>query len=88
MRGSGFIDLLQILKNKKSIINLKNTDDEHFKWSILAALYHDEVRAKNKNKENDAVSYQRRADDLNFNGIDFPVRLYQIEKFMQQNENI
>lgn len=38
-----------------------------------------------KNKYN-AVSYQRWTDDLNFNG--FPVRLHQIEKFMQQNEHI
>lgn len=88
LRGSGFIELPKVLKNKRAIINLKNTDDECFKWSILAALHYDEVRAKNKNKANDAKSYSRWMDELNFNGIDFPVRLNQIKKFMHQNQQI
>lgn len=61
-----------------------NTDDECFKWSILAALHYNEVFAKNKNKANDATSYQLWADELNFNGINFPVRLNQIKKFMNR----
>lgn len=43
LRGSGFISLPKSLKNKKSILNLKNTYNECFKWSILAALHHDKV---------------------------------------------
>lgn len=46
------------------------------------------MSAKNKNKASDAISYRRWANDLNFDGIDFPVRLNQIEKFMQQNEHL
>lgn len=88
LRGSGDIELPKQLKNKRAIINLKNTYEECFKWTILAALHHDEVREINKNKVNDAACYKRWAHELNFNGIDFPVRLNQIEKFMQQNEDI
>lgn len=88
LRGSGFIELPRVLKGKRAIVNLKNTFDECFKWSILAALHHEEVYAKNRNKVNDAASYHRWANELNFNDIDFPVRLNQIEKFMQQNEHI
>lgn len=88
LRGSHFIELPKILKNKRAIINLKNTDNECFKWSILAALHYNEVFAKNKNKANDANRYFRWSNELNFKGIDFPVRLNQIEKFMQQNEQI
>lgn len=88
LSGSGFIELPKILKNKRAIINLKNTYNECFKWSILAALHYDEVFAKNKNKANDATRYRLWSDELNFNGINFPVRLNQIEKFMQQNEQI
>lgn len=88
LRGSGFIELPKILKNKKSIVNLKNTGDECFKWSILAALHYNEVYAENRNKVKNATSYIRWTNELNFNGIEFPVQLDQIDKFMQQNEGI
>lgn len=89
LRGSSFIELPSGLKNKRSIINLENkNDNECFKWAILAALHSDEVRARNKNKVNDVESYLLWKNELNFDGIDFPVRLNQIEKFMQQNEGL
>lgn len=70
LRGSGFIVLPKVLKAKRAIVNLKNTYDECFKWSILSALHHNEVYAKNRNKVNDAASYQCWANELNFDGID------------------
>lgn len=85
LRGSGFIDLPKAIKNKKSIVNLKNTFNECFKWSILAAMHNNEVHAR---KVNDAASYRYWANEMNFEGIDFPVRLNQIHKFMDQNEGI
>lgn len=88
LHASGFIELPRVLKNKRSIINLKNTNDECFKWAILSALHYDEVHARNKNKVNNAESYCQWRNELDFDGIDFPVRLNQIEKFMQQNEGI
>lgn len=88
LQGGGDIDLPQILKNKKAIINLKNTNDECFKWSILAALHHDEMRKKRIKKVNDATSYKLWSNELNFDGIEFPMQLTQIEKFMAQNEDI
>lgn len=89
LRGSGNnIELPKKLKNKRSIVNLINTHDECFKWSILAALHYEEVYVKNRHKVNDAASYRFWANELNFNGIDFPVKLNQIEKFMQQNNQL
>lgn len=88
IKGSQYIELLKKLKNKRAIINLKNTDDQCFKWAILAALHHDEVQAKNDRKVNDVSRYAEWVDELNFDGIDFPVQLNQIEKFMKQNESI
>ena len=32
--GSSYISLSSYLKNKKAIINMKNNDEECFKWSI------------------------------------------------------
>lgn len=88
LRGSGYIELPKQLKGRKSVVNLKNTNNECFKWSILAALHYDEVHKKNRNITNDAFSYKLWKDELNFNDIDFPVRLNQIEKFMEQNATL
>lgn len=88
LKGSGFIELPKRMKNKRAIINLKKTGNTCFKWSILAALHYDEVHAKSKYKANYVESYQQWANELNFNGMDFPVRLNQIEKCMDQNESI
>lgn len=88
LRGSGDIELPKKLKNKRSIVNLKHTYDECFKWAILSALHHDEVYRRNRNKVNDARSYYFWRNELNFDGINFPVQLNQIDKFMQQNDHI
>lgn len=50
LAGSGHIKLPKAIQNKRSIVNLKNTYDECFKWTILSALHHDEVYAINRNK--------------------------------------
>lgn len=88
LKGAGYIELPRKLKNKKAIVNLKNTDDKCFKWSIIAALHYDEVYELNRKKVNDATRYEKWKDELNFDGIDFPVQLNQIEKFMNQNAPI
>ena len=36
--GSSYIPLPKFLAAKKAIINLKNDDDEYFKWAITRAL--------------------------------------------------
>ena len=36
--GSSYIPLQMFLASKKAIINLKNEDDECFKWAIIRAL--------------------------------------------------
>ena len=36
--GSSYIPLPKFLAEKKAIINLKNKDDECFKWAIIRAL--------------------------------------------------
>lgn len=88
LRGSGSISLPKILQKKRSIVNIRNSDEQCFKWAILSALHHDEVHAENRNKVTDVASYRRWADELNFNNIEFPMRLNKIEQFMEQNEGI
>ena len=36
--GSSYIPLPKLLAAKQQIINLKNEDDEYFKWAITRAL--------------------------------------------------
>lgn len=88
LRGSGYIETPKQLKGKRSIVNLKNTYDDCFKYAILSALHHEEVHRKNPNKVSDARSYDFWRNELNFDGIDCPVKLNQINKFMEQNEQI
>lgn len=89
LRGSGGeMKLPESLQNKRSILNLINTHNECFKWSILSALHYNEVYKRGRKKVRFADSYKEWAHELNFDGIDFPVRINQIEKFMSQNEKI
>ena len=39
LKASSYIDLAKDIKNKKAIINIKNTENKCFLWIILAHLY-------------------------------------------------
>ena len=43
--GSSYLPLPDWLANKKAIINPKNSDEECFKWSILAALHYVNIKS-------------------------------------------
>ena len=43
-RGSSYIDSHDWIKNKKATINLKNNDNECFKYAVTAALNHKKIR--------------------------------------------
>ena len=80
--GSSYIELPLEIKNKKACVNVQNkNDNECFKYSILAALHYDEIKDNLKRPSN----YTKWLNDLNFNGIDFPVDLKDIDKFENQN---
>ncbi|XP_031781361.1 uncharacterized protein LOC116416574 [Nasonia vitripennis] len=80
MRGSSYIDLPSLIKSKHACINVKNNDNQCFKWAVLSALHPvpDHVDRVSK--------YQEFADELNFEGIDFPVPPKHIVKFEKQND--
>ena len=80
MRGSSFIDLPLFIKNKKACINVKNDDDQCFRWAILSALH------PNNDNINRVGSYVPYKNELNFEGIEFPVDPQKIGKFEKQNE--
>ena len=46
--GGSYVELPEKIKNKQACINIKNDDNECFKWSLLAFKYYDEIKSKSK----------------------------------------
>lgn len=80
--GSSYIDLPKFLKLKHAIINVKNRDNECFKWAVLSGLFPAGNHCERVSK------YKQYESLLNFSGISFPVDLKGISKFEKQNPNI
>ena len=78
--GSSYLELEKWIALKHAIINIKNNDNECFKWSILAHLHPVE-----KNPQR-VSNYKQYKDELNFDGINFPVKLSDIPKFEKLNK--
>ena len=80
LSGSSYIPLPKALANKKAIINLKNDDEQCFKWCIARALnpveYHPERITK---------SLQLQAEKLKWGDLKFPMKLSQIARFEKLN---
>ena len=82
MRGSSFIPLPNFIMRKKAIINMKNKDDKCFLWCVLRYLH---PVKKNAPRINDLKKYE---NDLNLKGINFPIKVKDIQKFENQNPDI
>ncbi len=81
LSGSSYIPLPTKIKNKGAIINMKNEDDECFKWCVTRALNPVEKNAERISKE-----LREQSLELNWKGIKFPVELKDIDKFERSNE--
>lgn len=81
LRGSSYVPLPKYLAVKKAIINVKNEDDQCFKWAVLAAIHQNDVARDRERVSN----YKPFENELNFDGIEFPVELSAISKFERQN---
>ena len=82
MRGSSFIPLPNFIMRKKAIINMENKDDKCFLWCVLRDLH---PVKKNASRINDLKKYE---NDLNLKGINFPIKVKDIQKFENQNPDI
>ena len=71
------------LAAKKAIINLKNADEECFKWAITRAL-----NPVEKNYERIDIKLREQSEFLNWDGLKFTVNLSDINKFENHNSSI
>ena len=83
LRGSSFMPLPTKLKNKKAIVNMKNEDNECFKWCVTRAL-----NQVDKNAERITKELRQEAKKLDWSGIEFPMPLQKIDNFERRNPGI
>ena len=82
MKGSSYIKLPQELRNSsKGLINMKNEDNECFRWCHIRHL-----NPQDKNPQRIKKSDKQHIQDLDYSGIEFPVTTKQYNKIEKQNE--
>ena len=80
LKGSSYLPLPKMLKDKKAII--ENKDNKCFMWSVLAALH----PVPYKSNPERIHHYQAYVNELNLDGIECPVSISKIVKFEKQNK--
>ncbi|XP_068753693.1 uncharacterized protein [Montipora capricornis] len=82
MKGSSYIKLPNKLKHSaKGLINMKNEDNECFRWCHIRHLNPQDKDAQRIKKSDKAF-----IENLNYSGIEFPVTTKQYNKIEKQNE--
>ena len=81
LRGGSYMDLPKKLKNKKTILNVQNRDNQCLRWALRAALF------KPRGDMRRTSSYPTE-DGLNFADIDFPTPVSQIDRLERKNPNL
>ena len=82
IKGSSYIQLPQELRNSaKGLINLKNNDNQCFRWCHIRHLNPQEKYPQRIKKSDKAY-----INKLNYEGIEFPVTIKQINKIETQNK--
>lgn len=80
LRGSSYFPLPKALAAKQAVINVKNEDNECFKWAITSAVFPQKTHPERMNAELRANS-----ETFDWTGIDFPTPLNQIDHFERSN---
>ena len=81
LHGSSYIELPMELRNpKKGLINIKNKDDECFRWCHIRHLNPQEENPQRIKKED-----KKMVNELNCDGIDFPLSQKHYNKVEKQN---
>ena len=83
LSASSWIELDEFILKKNAVINMKNNDNECFKWCVTRAL-------NMKIRDNERIDKEliEKSKELNWEGIEFPFKLKQIAKFEKNNPDI
>ena len=82
MKGSSYIKLPEELQNAmKGLINMKNEDNECFRWCHIRHL-----NPKDTNPQRIKKSDKEYIKKLDYSGIEFPVTIKQYNKIEKQNK--
>ena len=82
IKGSSYIQLpIELRNSAKGLINLKNDDAECFRWCHIRYFNH-----QNKNPQRIKKTDKQYVNNLNYEGIEFPVTTKQYNKIEKQND--
>ena len=80
-RGNSYIELPGWIKNKKAVINPQNKDEECFKWAVIGALHHEDIK-----DHPERISLLRPYEkQYNWKGLESPTSIKNIDKFEKNN---
>ena len=83
-RGNFYTESPEWIKTKKAVINPQKKDEEGFKWAVIAAFHHDQIK-----KDNQRISKLKPYENqYNWEGLEFPVSIKKIDKFEKNNPGI
>ena len=83
-RGSSYTELPEWIQNKKAVINPQNKDEECFKWAVIEALHHQDIK-----HHPERISLLRPyQNQYNWKGLEFPASIKKIDKFEKNNPGI
>ena len=82
MKGPSYIPVPDFIMKKKAIINIQNEDTKCFQWCMLRYI---QPLHKNEIRISDLRKYE---NELNFKGMEFPVKFKDITNFENQNPSI
>ncbi len=82
LRGSGYSKLPPFVAKKKAVINMKNDDDQCFKWAVTRALNpvddHDHAYRVTE-------LLKKQSEEYNWDGITFPIKVKDIPIWEKNN---
>ena len=85
IKGSSYIPLPQSLSQTKDLINMKNSDQECFKWAVTRAL-----NAVDKDPQRVAKVLGKQSERLDWSGLEFPTPCTEkmFKKFEKNNVSL
>ena len=84
LRASSYLSMPKDLLSRGGYVNVQNKDLKCFLWSILAKLH----PISYKHHPYRVSHYEQYENEVNMEGIEYPVNLSDIDKFENQNPDI